>query len=82
MEINNKVLVSSIGAAVVAAITGGIIVNIKAIKNIKKDIRILAYSDAELTIANKFQKDDCKELHNEIESLKNKIDSLEKSNKK
>lgn len=81
MEINNKVLVSSIGAAVIAAITGGIIVNIKAIKNIKKDIRILAYSDAELTIANKFQKDDCKELHNEIESLKNKIDSLEKSKK-
>ena len=82
MEINNKVLVSSIGVAVVAAITGGIIANVRAIKNIKKDIHILAYSDAELTIANKFQKDDCKELHNEIESLNKRIDSLEKSNKK
>ena len=81
MEINNKVLVSSIGAAVVAAITGGIIVNVMAIKNIKKDIHILAYSDAELTIANKFQKDDCEELHNEIESLNKRIDSLEKSKK-
>ena len=82
MEINNKVLVSSIGVAVVAAITGGIIANVRAIKNIKKDINILAYSDAELTITNKFQKDDCKELHNEIESLNKRIDSLEKSNKK
>ena len=82
MEINNKILVSSIGATVVAVFTGGFIANVIAIKKIKKNLEFLNYSDGELTIENKFRRDDCNELRNDMNLLKQRVDSLEKSNKK
>ena len=82
MEINNKILVGSIGATVVAAITGGVIANFIAIKKIKKNLEFLNYSDGELTIENKFRRDDCNELRNDMNLLNQRIDSLEKSIKK
>ena len=82
MEINNKILVSSIGATVVAVFTGGFIANVIAIKKIKKNLEFLNYSDGELTIENKFRRDDCNELRKDMNLLKQRVDSLEKSNKK
>ena len=82
MEINKKILVSSIGATVVAAITGGVIANVIAIKKIKKNLEFLNYSDGELTIQNKFRRNECNELRNDMNLLKQRIDSFEKYNKK
>ena len=82
MEINKKFLVSSIGATVVAAITGGVIANVIAIKKIKKNLEFLNYSDGELTIQNKFRRNECNELRNDMNLLKQRIDSFEKYNKK
>ena len=82
MEINKQILVGSIRATVVAAITGGVIANFIAIKKIKKNLEFLNYSDCELTIANKFRRDDCNELRNDMNLLKQRVDLLEKSNKK
>ena len=82
MEINNKILVSSIGATVVAVLTGGFIANVIAIKKIKKNLEFLNYSDGELTVENKFRRDDCNELRNDMNLLNRRVDSLEKSNKK
>lgn len=82
MEINNKILVCSIGATFVSAITVGVIANVIAIKKIKKNLEFLNYSDCELTIENKFRRDDCNELRNDMNLLKQRVDSLGKSNKK
>ena len=82
MEINKQILVGSIGTTVVAAITVGVIANVIAIKKIKKNLEFLNYSDGELTIENKFRRDDCNELRNDMNLLKQRVDSLEKSNKK
>ena len=82
MEINKQILIGSIGATVVAALTGGFIANVIAIKKIKKNLKCLNYSDGELIIANKFRRDDCNELRNDMNLLKQRVDSLEKSNKK
>ena len=88
MGINKNFLVGSIGTAIVV-IAGGVYANIKAINNIKKDIKAIKdkqndtiYAVDCLTKSDKLQNQINDNMMNWMDSLTNKVDSLEKSNKK
>ena len=88
MEINKQILVGSIGAVIVV-IAGGVYVNVKAINNIKKDIKAIKdkqndtiYAVDCLTKSDTLQNQINNNMMNWMDSLTNKIDSLKKSNKK
>ena len=88
MEINKKFLVSSIGAVIVV-IAGGVYVNVKAINNIKKDIKYIKAKQSDtmyavdcLTKSDTLQNQINNNMMNWMDSLTNKIDSLKKSIKK
>lgn len=81
MEINKQILVGSIGTAIVV-IAGGVYANIKAMKKIRDDIKCIKNAQVAQEITNSLQ--DVRDLlqEDDIDSLKKKVDSLEKSNKK
>lgn len=81
MEINKQILVGSIGTAIVV-IAGGVYVNVRAIKKIRDDIKGIKDKQITQGIINSLQ--DVRDLlqEDDIDSLKKKVDSLEKSNKK
>ena len=88
MEINKKFLVSSIGAVIVV-IAGGVYVNVRAINRIKKDVKAIKAEQNDtidavdcLTKSDTLQNQINSNMMNWIGSLTNRIDSLEKSNKK
>lgn len=81
MEINKQILVGSIGTAIVV-IAGGVYANIRAMKKIRDDIKCIKNVQIAQGITNSLQ--DVRDLlqEDDIDSLKKKVDSLEKSNKK
>ena len=87
MEINKKFLVSSIGAVIVV-IAGGVYANVKAINNIKKDIKAIKekqsdtmYSVDCLTKSDTLQNQINNNMMNWMNTLNDQIDLLKKSNK-
>lgn len=88
MEINKQILVGSIGTAIVV-IAGGVYANIKAINNIKKDIKAIKEKQSDtmyvvdcLTKSDTLQNQINNNIMNWMNSLNNQIDSFKKSNKK
>ena len=88
MEINKKFLVSSIGAVIVV-IAGGVYANVKAINNIKKDIKAIKekqndtiYAVDCLTKSDTLQNQINNNIMNWMNTLNDQIDLLKKSNKK
>ena len=87
MEINKKFLVSSIGAVIVV-IAGGVYANVKAINNIKKDIKAIKAKQSDtmyavdcLTKSDTLQNQINNNMMNWMSTLNNQIDLLKKSNK-
>ena len=88
MEINNKFLVSSIGAVIVV-IAGGVYANVKAINSIKKDIKAIKVKQSDtmyavdcLTKSDTLQNQINNNIMNWMNTLNDQIDLLKKSNKK
>ena len=88
MEINKKFLVSSIGAVIVV-IAGGVYANVKAINNIKKDIKAIKAKQSDtmyavdcLTKSDTLQNQINNNMMNWMNTLNDQIDLLKKSNKK
>ena len=87
MEINKKFLVSSIGAVIVV-IAGGVYANVKAINNIKKDIKAIKAKQSDtmyavdcLTKSDTLQNQINNNMMNWMNTLNDQIDLLKKSNK-
>ena len=87
MEINKKFLVSSIGAVIVI-IAGGVCANVKAINNIKKDIKSIKDKQSDtmyavdcLTKSDTLQNQINNNIMNWMNALDDQIDLLKKSNK-
>ena len=87
MEINKKFLVSSIGAVIVV-IAGGVYANVKAINNIKKDIKAIKAKQSDtiyavdcLTKSDTLQNQINNNIMNWMNTLNDQIDLLKKSNK-
>ena len=87
MEINKKFLVSSIGAVIVV-IAGGVYANVKAINNIKKDIKAIKEKQSDimyavdcLTKSDTLQNQINNNIMNWMNALNDQIDLLKKSNK-
>ena len=87
MEINKKFLVSSIGAVIVV-IAGGVYANVKAINNIKKDIKAIKAKQSDtmyavncLTKSDTLQNQINNNIMNWMNALDDQIDLLKKSNK-
>ena len=87
MEINKKFLVSSIGATIVV-IAGGVYANVKAINNIKKDIKAIKAKQSDtmyavdcLTKSDTLQNQINNNIMNWMNALDDQIDLLKKSNK-
>ena len=87
MEINKKFLVSSIGAVIVV-IAGGVYANVKAINNIKKDIKAIKAKQSDtmyavdcLTKSDTLQNQINNNMMNWMNALDDQIDLLKKSNK-
>ena len=87
MEINKKFLVSSIGAVIVV-IAGGVYANVKAINNIKKDIKAIKEKQSDtmyavdcLTKSDTLQNQINNNMMNWMNTLNDQIDLLKKSNK-
>ena len=87
MEINKKFLVSSIGAVIVV-IAGGVYANVKAINNIKKDIKAIKEKQIDtmyavdcLTKSDTLQNQINNNMMNWMNTLNDQIDLLKKSNK-
>ena len=88
MEINKKFLVGSIGAVIVV-IAGGVYANVKAINNIKKDIKAIKVKQSDtmyavdyLTKSDTLQNQINNNIMNWMNTLNDLIDLLKKSNKK
>ena len=87
MEINKKFLISSIGAVIVV-IAGGVYANVKAINNIKKDIKAIKAKQSDtmyamdcLTKSDTLQNQINNNIMNWMNALDDRIDLLKKSNK-
>ena len=87
MEINKKFLVSSIGAVIVV-IAGGVYANIRAINNIKKDIKSIKEKQSGtmyvvdcLTKSDTLQNQINNNIMNWMNTLNDQIDLIKKSNK-
>lgn len=87
MEINKKFLVSSIGAVIVV-IAGGVYANVRAINNIKKDIKAIKEKQSDtiyavdcLTKSDTLQNQINNNMMNWMNSLTDQVDLLKKSNK-
>ena len=81
MEINKQFLVGSIATTIVV-IAGGVYANIRAMKKIRDDIKGIKNVQVAQEITNNCHYACDLLLADEIDSLKKKVDSLEKSNKK
>ena len=81
MEINKQILVGSIGAAIVV-IAGGVYANIRAIKELKREQEVLFEASHDALCADKVQNKINDALRDMIRLVNEKVDSLEKSNKK
>ena len=88
MEINKKFLVGSIGAVIVV-IAGGVYANVKAINNIKKDIKAIKVKQSDtmyavdyLTKSDTLQNQINNNIMNWMNTLNDLIALLKKSNKK
>lgn len=79
MEINKNILVSSIGAAIVV-IAGGVYANVRAMKKIKNDIKVIKNEQIALGIVNGLRDISDGILYDSVDSLNKKIDSIKKSN--
>lgn len=81
MEINKKFLIGSIGTAIVV-IAGGVYANIIAIKELKRKQEILFEISNDALCVDKNQSKINYALRDMIRLVNEKVDSLEKSNKK
>ena len=81
MEINKKFLIGSIGTAIVV-IAGGVYANIRAIKELKRKQEILFEISNDALCVDKNQSKINYALRDMIRLVNEKVDSLEKSNKK
>lgn len=87
MEINKNFLVSSIGAVIVV-IAGGVYANVRAINNIKKDIKAIKEKQSDtmyavdcLTKSDTLQNQINNNMMDWMNSLTDQVDLLKKSNK-
>ena len=81
MEINKKILVGSIGAAIVV-IAGGVYANIRVIKELKREQDVIFEILHDSLCIDKAQSKINYALRDMIRLVNKKVDSLEKSNKK
>lgn len=81
MEINKKFLVGSIGTAIVV-IAGGVYANVRALKEIKREQEVLFELSHNALCAEKLQDKINVALRDMIRLVNERVDSLEKSNKK